>query len=299
MIIFYGEGRLGNQIFQYQALNRIARPGETIVAIGLEDLQHSFDLQGAKLLVLNNSLLVKRIFKFIINPVLLFPLARLLRLFNFASEPVTGIPPHAGSSGDLVLRRGLLPFITFVHGGYYQNPSLWNSLFPTKSLKLRTSLQTQVRQYLAEHVPESAMPIFVHVRRGDYQGYSSYGLSDLMLPETFYRRAILSVKEQLPNAHFVFVTDDSRWVTESFADVKEKCVASYNARFDFALMTCCRGGILSNSTYSLCAALLMDNPVLVIAPQYWFGFRVHEWYPPNIQVQNDRVTYLPVMDPSA
>ena len=37
-IFFIGEGRLGNQIFQYAALCSIAPPGTKILAIGLEDL---------------------------------------------------------------------------------------------------------------------------------------------------------------------------------------------------------------------------------------------------------------------
>ncbi len=43
-ILFIGEGRLGNQIFQYAALSSIARPCARLTAIGLEDLEGLFDL---------------------------------------------------------------------------------------------------------------------------------------------------------------------------------------------------------------------------------------------------------------
>jgi hypothetical protein len=121
MILFYGEGRLGNQIFQYQALSQIAKPNEHIVSVGLEDLERSLELCGPKVTVLTRSGLLKRIIKYILCPLLLRPLARTLRLFNYGCEPSHGLPPNDGPSGELSIRVGLMPAITFVEGGCYQN----------------------------------------------------------------------------------------------------------------------------------------------------------------------------------
>ena len=299
MIIFYGEGRLGNQILQYQALNRIAKHGEMVCAIGFEELHNTFELNGAKVIVLTHSLFIKRVYKYLLIPLILKPLAKWLRIFNYIHEPIDGSPPHTGSSGQLKLSEGLFSNLTFAHGGYYQNPALWESIFPNQSLTIKSALLAQVKQYLTEQVPVKATPVFVHVRRGDYVGYSTYGLNDLVLPSSFYRKAVREVREKIIDPWFVFVTDDAKWVTENFSDISDKSVASLNARFDFALMTQCHGGILSNSTYSLCAALLMNKPRVLLAPEYWFGFRVKKWLPPRIRIDHECVRYLDIGDLAA
>jgi hypothetical protein len=44
----------------------------------------------------------------------------------------------------------------------------------------------------------------------------------------------------------------------------------------------------------LAAALMLRNPKVVIAPRYWIGFRVGEWYPPRIHFKHPKLTYLAV-----
>ena len=295
MIIFYGEGRLGNQVFQYQALSHIAKLSEAIMAIGLEELQQVFELRGPKLLILTKSLLVKRIAKYLFIPLLVRPLARTLRLINYAMESTGGTHPHTGATGEIQLQRGLINCITFVDGGYYQNSILWKEPFPAKLFHLKEELRSAANNYLTSVITEDAKPIFVHVRRGDYLGYGSYGLTNFSLPAEYYRRAMQALSEQFERVHFVFVTDDAPWVADTFNDVINKSIASFSAKMDFAIMAACRSGVLSNSTFSLAAAFMLDSPETVIAPRYWFGFRVGEWYPPRIQVMHDKVNYIPVL----
>lgn len=295
MIIFYGEGRLGNQVFQYQALCHMAKATETIYSIGLEDLPRVFDLFGPSLFVLTRNGLLKRITKYLFIPILIRPLARICRLINYVAEPHVGTAPHCGPSGEMHLRRGLLKHITFVDGGFYQNGSLWTQSFPARQLRLKTTLRDAASNYLQSITSTHSMPFFVHVRRGDYLGYSSYGLTDLTLPMDFYRRAMKLLNERYRQLHLVFVTDDVTWVTEHFKDIRNKSIASFSADLDFAIMTQCRGGILSNSTFALAAGFMLDQPEAVIAPQYWFGFRVKCWFPPRIQVLHDRLSYIPVL----
>lgn len=294
MILFYGEGRLGNQIFQYQALSRIAKPGECILSAGLEDLARSFELYGPKLIVLTRSGLLKRIIKYVVNPLLLRPLARTLRLLNYACERDDGAAPNSGASGELSMRTGLLGGITFVDGGYYQNSSFWTSFFPAPLFRLRPHLRDEARNYLDSICGHIRRPFFVHVRRGDYLTHVGYGLSDLSLPATFYHGAIRELARRVDHSHLVFVTDDPAWVGENFRAITQKTVVSFHAALDFAIMTQCCGGILSNSTFSLAAALMLRNPDIVIAPRHWLGFRVGAWYPPKICYRHSNLIYMPV-----
>jgi hypothetical protein len=292
MILFYGEGRLGNQIFQYLALTSIARPGERILAIGLEDLQQSFNLKGPRLSVLSRNALVKRAVKYIVLPLLIRPCARILRLFDYVFEAQWS--PNGEQAAAAPRRRsGALRRLTFVDGGFYQSASLWPSIFPNDSISIREELRRSAQDYLNSACGEGTEPSFVHVRRGDYLHHRPQGLDDVVLPIEFYRHALESLELRTGKKPLVFVTDDPAWVEANFRDISDKRITAFDAHLDFAIMTQCRSGILSNSTFALAAAIMMNRPDVVIAARFWLGFRAHRWVPPGIEATHDSLVYLP------
>jgi hypothetical protein len=294
MILFYGEGRIGNQIFQYQALNQISRRGERIAAVGLEDLKSVFEFHGPRVLVLTCNRMIKRAVKYFLVPLLLRPLARTLRLISYGFESTEGVPPRHGGGGELSIRAGLFSRVTFVDGGHYQNASYWRSLFPVSSLLVIPDLRLAARRRLGSLCGNPLRPSFVHVRRKDYFFHTAYGLDELTLPIEFYRCAIAELARRTGQTHLVFVTDDPQWVEENFSDISDKTIVSADAGLDFAIMSECKSGIVSNSTFSLAAACMLNDPDIIIAPKYWLGFRVGDWFPPKIRFEHPKVFYLPV-----
>ena len=297
-ILFYGEGRLGNQVFQYQALSNLAGSGGSIIAVGLEDMQASLDLTGPPLRVVCRSKWLKRFVKYIVLPCILRPLCRTLRLTGYAFEHQSGSGAQRRAEGEMVVRPGLLRRIVFVDGGGYQSEAHWSRAFPATTLRLKPELQHAAQEYLDASNPEGYPNAFVHVRRGDYLTFSAYGVGGLTLPEFYYRGAIAELRQRLRRLgplRLVFVTDDPEWVRETFADIEPKSIASFHPALDFAIMAGCTAGIVSNSTFSLAAALLLDNPQLVIGPQYWLGFRAREWLPPRIRFDRPQMLYLPAI----
>ena len=298
LILFVGDGRLGNQVFQYAALSSFAPEGSRILAVGLEDLEKMFELGGPGLRVLASGLWRKRFVKYLVRPLLLYPLARWLRLISYAREREHG-GAYAGNDGRLDIRRGLFRGVLFVDGGYYQNSEYWPQLFPPRCLRLRA----QWRDAAQRAVPQLAScgahrPFFLHVRRGDYVGFSSHGVSNLMLPTEFFRAGIARIRAGTPAGTpgrlLIVVTDDARWAESELADIPGKRIVSSSPWLDFAVMAECESGIVSNSTFSLAAALFMREPVIVIAPRYWFGFRQQQWLPPRIRFEHARIEYLAV-----
>jgi hypothetical protein len=298
LILFAGEGRLGNQVFQYAALSSIAGADSRVIAVGLEDLPRAFELLGPRCTVLPGGLWMRRLVKYLLRPLLLLPLARWLRLMSYAREPDTK-GAHRGSDGRLRLQPGLIRKLLFVDGGYYQNSDYWPDLFPPRSLRLREQWRVEARREMQWSEADGARPFFLHVRRSDYVGFTSYGLSELLLPVAYFRKAIEEVRARIGPRRILIVTDDAAWVEREFADIPDRAVISGSPLLDFAVMTECAGGILSNSTFSLAAALFMREPEVVLGPEYWFGFRVREWLPPRIRFAHDRIKYLPIPEGAA
>ena len=210
LILFIGDGRLGNQVFQYAALCSLAAPGARIFALGLDDLPKGFELAGPHCVVVPAGVWMKRVVKYLIQPLVFRPLARWLRLTWYAREPDTnGV--HRGSGGILELRRGLLPEVVFVDGGFYQSSDFWPRIFPPDCLRLRDHWREQARDILKLSGVRDQRPIFLHVRRTDYLNFTTYGLRDLLLPVAYFRQGVARARERLGHRRLVIVTDDRDW----------------------------------------------------------------------------------------
>lgn len=286
MILFYGEGRLGNQLFQYYALAAIARPGERIVAFGLEDLGNCVHLTGPRVVAIRTTLWVKRAIKYLLLPLLLRPISRYGRIIGYGREEAEAMP--------LRISRGMLPRLTFVDGGYYQRPGGWAARFPATLASPTPSSSRAADEYLARNCPPGTVPAFVHVRRGDYIHHAFGREGNLALPTAYYEAAIAHIRGRIANPFFVFVTDDVAWVNSQFQDVLPRSVTSSDTCSDWAVLARCRAGVLSNSTFSLSAALHMADPALLVGPRFWMGFRQAQWNPMGIELDDPRLAYIEV-----
>jgi hypothetical protein len=298
IVLFYGEGRLGNQVLQYLALNHLAGTRGRILAVGLEDLGASLDILGAPVTVITRQPWLKRAIKYLLVPLLLRPVARYLRLLTYATEASDAPDAHGHAGGELIVRPGLVPGIAFVDGGYYQCASYLTAPLPVTTLRVPATFQAGACASLSEAASNSspATQAFVHVRRGDFLTFSAFGQNDMALPEEYYRRAIAELAGRVGPLQLIFVTDDPGWVRRRFADLPGIFIVSSSAAGDLALMAECRAGILSNSTFALAAALL-GRTRLLIAPRYWLGFRAATWLPPGVRIDDPRFLYIDV--PSA
>jgi hypothetical protein len=292
MLFFIGDGRLGNQVFQLLAI-RACFGEERLWTPNLRSLEKVFNTPaGTRILPIPRT--AEKILRRSVGPFCLRPLFKWLRLGTYCHEPMAQMLNGSHDPGGLMARqRGMLP-MAFIDGGFYQN--LTDLLAPSdfRRLTLRDDVLIEASQVVTKAMSGKAWPSAVmHVRRGDYVGYSAYGLNDVLLPVTYFQKAAAAARESLgSDAEILVVTDDSAWCEEALAALQPFTVVSGSEAVDFALLSMFPVAILSNSTFSLAAACIGPDVKRVIGPRFWFGHSVNQWYPPLIQAKDSRFTYV-------
>lgn len=291
-IFLVSQGRLGNQVFQYVAIRSLLGAG-AITSPSMRSLGNVFNISGQLSIRLAEKTIEKLIRRLLV-PIFLRPLFKCLRFGAYLTERVEQLDESSGgSSGNVLFQRGLFN-VAFVDGGYYQN--LASLLKPADflCLKVRDDVLAQANQVVLQATQGRTRPKAVmHVRRGDYLGFKTYGLDDVVLPAAYFARAAALARNTLgQGAELLIVTDDAAWCEAALAELKPFTVVSSTEAVDFALLSMFPVAILSNSTFSLAAACVGPDVQQIIGPEYWFGHSVKRWYPPQIRCSDERFTYV-------
>lgn len=115
--------------------------------------------------------------------------------------------------------------------------------------------------------------IGVHIRRGDYLKSDLYQTISVK----YYWKAMYYMTSILPEAKFIFFSDDINWVFQMF-DLENMIVCkpdffdNYKDWYDMYLMTLCKGNIIANSSFSWWGAWLNKNDdAITVSPQKWLN----------------------------
>lgn len=166
----------------------------------------------------------------------------------------------------------------FINWGYHQvivngNTDLEGHF---QSVKYFQHCMDVVRFYLAmknEYQPCDYTAI--HVRCGDYD--PDPNAYHPRCSKDYYTKAMARFE---PGTKFLVFTDDIPLAKEMFGTSVDYCDANYLQ--SFKLMKSCRSFICANSSFSLMAAILADQPgKVIVAPQKWFG--------PNVGLKTDDI----------
>jgi hypothetical protein len=136
-------------------------------------------------------------------------------------------------------------------------------------------------------------PVFLHVRRSDYNHYRADGQSSALLPFSYYRAAIDILSQAVRDPYFFLLGDDPAWCERAFSELPHKMVSKSSSYVDLALMSLCAGGVVSNSSFAWWGAFLCARTAPVIAPLYWFGWRKKEWLPNGIEASDFHFIEVP------
>lgn len=112
----------------------------------------------------------------------------------------------------------------------------------------------------------------IHVRKGDFEKDDLKKLYQVCGID-YYRRGVEKLKSVSDVCHFVVFTDDKDWVNRHFDKLNISWeFANYGSDVDdFVTLARFRRVILSNSTFSFCAAEYLDHQKIIIAPFTWFN----------------------------
>ncbi|MCW5211925.1 alpha-1,2-fucosyltransferase [Desulfobulbus sp. TB] len=275
MIIFFKSGRLGNQLFQYCAIKKFQK-NTSVVTVGMQEFKSLFtgvDIVGASW---SGKLIEK-----IVEKIGRESFARIAR-----KGLVSSVQEIKLSSGvHYQVTQGLTDKIIYFDEGYYQAENIVDPEIINR-LSLKEDLLVSARKVLEQVSCRPEDCFFVHIRRGDYFSWPTPE-SPAILPSSWYLAQIAKIRERVPNAHFIALSDDQPYITKLFSQEKDIVIVNGGMASDFALMTLCLGGgVLSPSSFSWWGAYFCrenNKKATFIAPYYWGGHRKGAWYPESIK----------------
>jgi len=292
-VLFVGEGRLGNQIFQYSAIRKLFGPEAIVWSPSLRSVAQVFKDDG-RLKVGFSEKLPEAAIRRILVPALIRPLFRTARFGAYCRERVEELASRVRAEcGCPEIQPGRLSRWAFVDGGYYQNLSDLLAPADFRFLDVKPELVASAREIMKKRLGSRIPKIAMHVRRGDYVGFSSFGLSSVVLPAGYYEAAGATARRRCgPNSEILIISDDPDWCERELASLHPFSTIHCSEAVDFTLLSLFPIVVISNSTFSLAAACVGKNVEMVIGPTYWLGHQVGEWYPPRIAVTDRRFMYV-------
>ena len=145
MIVFFSEGRIGNQIFQYSFLKTISKKNETIICLNMQTFFETFDFDKQGILH-NSNKYIGFIFKKIILPLFLKPLSK-AKLINYIEQKKDSKLRPLPEWNE---QKGLLPFIRYVNTDFFQSETFFDrtrNIRLTNKRKIHGRSQTICFQY--------------------------------------------------------------------------------------------------------------------------------------------------------
>lgn len=267
MLIFLADGRLGNQLFQYSFLKSIQLKNEVLVTSGFEELDTYFEHDYYLNLNKQNRYIRFFVYEIIQKIMNLLGNIRLITTLEVVVEQIGGL---SRESNKYNTKYGLFQSVKIVKLGYFQSENFINKS-QISTLKLKPLYLNNATRFM-QTLPRDVYPVFIHVRQGDYKYHTISG-KGTNVPMTYYKEGISWFAKNKKNPYFIFLSDEPQFIESDFKDIKNKVISDrHDAGTDMAIMTMCRGAVLSPSSYSWWGSFMMKERDVVIAPRYWLGF---------------------------
>lgn len=156
----------------------------------------------------------------------------------------------------------LLSFEDMYLSGYFACEKYYSDILYDLREKIQfPSSDNPLNRELAQEMRE-CVSVSVHVRRGDYLNEENRAMFGNICTDAYYQKAMELMKEEVPDAHFYFFSDDVSYVKQKYQG-EEFTVVDINhgkdSFYDMWLMSNCKHNICANSTFSFWGARLNGN----------------------------------------
>ena len=262
VIIFNGLGNQIGQIAFFLHIKNVLGKDVSLVSVdNRSDQANIRDLFNLSSLGIRSSKLIELIFRIAISPRLPRIARRVMnmsRILTVYQEP-TDLRYRDGEVKRLTSRG-----ITLFSGGWHDQ-SIHNAQLEV--IRSMISKSKSSRLGSDEYYSDRTCPIVgVHVRGGDYligEEANKYGN---IATSTYYKDAIALAEKNIPNARFVYFTDDRPYVIDLLGPLEPTFANNDSASEDFLDLMSCDALIIGNSSFAYWAARLAEHAKFVIRP---------------------------------
>jgi hypothetical protein len=270
MIIYFSDGRLGNQIFQFAFLCSISNSNERILTFFMDKFFEIFEVNNCNIINISTK---NRYVRVLIRKVI-FPafdkIFKGLAKFKITTLYEQKMDINKFPLPEYITKRGYVP-IKYVAPDFFQSEKLFRKEILGK-IKIKEKYIEEAKNII-NSFPKETEKVFIHIRRGDYVDLTFLGQKGIVLPKSYYLKAISELNKEVRNPFYIFVSDDPDYVRDCFENIEPKYISNNSVGVDLSLMSLCEYGVCSNSTFSWWGAYLMNNRKKVIFPKYWFGWK--------------------------
>lgn len=264
-------GGLGNQMFQYAYYKSLEKQGMDVYANLNWYKDHAVPFELSKVFPKATVRQDKKIFEYLSRWN-----QKVKKVFNIFAEKVAHKELfYVEEKEDAVFDKRALAVKNGTFNGYWQTDKYFENIKEEiRQIYTPEAADKGIKHWMKQ-LKQSDNAVSVHIRRGDYLNTSDmYGNICTL---DYYKRAMKEIAQEIDQPVYYIFSNDDAWVREQFEGenivfISQKEFESYENWYDLLLMSCCRGNIIANSSFSWWAAWLnAHKDKIVIAPDKWLN----------------------------
>lgn len=272
IFLFFGNGELGNQLFQYCFIRSNVPKNSILITTHFVELNKLINLDNnVKIVTIKNKIL-----KFFLNKLInkfLFVLSK-IRLLTSINTDLKIIENTPIEGKKIITTKGFFS-ITYIYPRYFQNKFFFKSIV-ADNLRIKKIHKIKSKDFMNK-ISTKFTPIAVHVRsqlrnNNEVDTFKIFGQTTV-LPINYFYECINWFEKNIKNPYYIILSDNPNYVKKKFSYLKNKIFSKNSIEVDLLIISNCSYGVLSNSSISWWGSYLSKKKKIFFAPKYWMGWK--------------------------